>query len=255
MNTTKTCLENIDITIASVRVDTEELVNIEKLGNKPDSSPDEIVNDVRVWRPQLIRKSGAPLNVALTYLGETGNLLAITETQRILTATKPGSMYLVGTAAGRRKRTSICDVVVSSDAVMYYESGHRRGIGIGDRPKYYNPKPSTRKEVESFFTTRMRSLRWQDEYTSIMQKYQQYDKSLPLPEREPYIHFNRIASGERLLEESTLESICKYDDLIRAGEMEGSHHTHGAPLGDTIIAESKAKEGFDPAKFLFGENN
>lgn len=35
-----------------------------------------------------------------------------------------------------------------------------------------------------------------------------------------------------------------------AGEMEGSHHTHGAPLGDTIIAESKAKEGFDPEAFF-----
>ena len=31
-----------------------------------------------------------------------------------------------------------------------------------------------------------------------------------------------------------------------AGELEGTHHTHGAPLGDAIIAESKAKEGFDP---------
>ncbi len=31
-----------------------------------------------------------------------------------------------------------------------------------------------------------------------------------------------------------------------AGELEGTHHTHGAPLGDKIIAESKAKEGFDP---------
>ena len=31
-----------------------------------------------------------------------------------------------------------------------------------------------------------------------------------------------------------------------AGEMEGSHHTHGAPLGDAIIAEAKAKEGFNP---------
>ncbi len=31
-----------------------------------------------------------------------------------------------------------------------------------------------------------------------------------------------------------------------AGELEGSHHTHGAPLGDKIIAESKAKEGFNP---------
>ncbi len=31
-----------------------------------------------------------------------------------------------------------------------------------------------------------------------------------------------------------------------AGELEGTHHTHGAPLGEEIIRESKAKEGFDP---------
>jgi len=31
-----------------------------------------------------------------------------------------------------------------------------------------------------------------------------------------------------------------------AGELEGSHHTHGAPLGDVIIAEAKEKEGFNP---------
>jgi len=31
-----------------------------------------------------------------------------------------------------------------------------------------------------------------------------------------------------------------------AGELEGTHHTHGAPLGDAIIAESKTKEGFNP---------
>jgi len=35
-----------------------------------------------------------------------------------------------------------------------------------------------------------------------------------------------------------------------AGELEGSHHTHGAPLGADIIAESKAKEGFDPEAFF-----
>ena len=31
-----------------------------------------------------------------------------------------------------------------------------------------------------------------------------------------------------------------------AGELEGTHHTHSAPLGEEIIRESKAKEGFDP---------
>jgi len=33
-----------------------------------------------------------------------------------------------------------------------------------------------------------------------------------------------------------------------AMELEGTHNTHGAPLGEKIIAESKAKEGFDPEK-------
>ncbi|AKF24198.1 transketolase [Sulfurovum lithotrophicum] len=31
-----------------------------------------------------------------------------------------------------------------------------------------------------------------------------------------------------------------------AGELEGTHHTHGAPLGEDIIRASKTKEGFDP---------
>ena len=225
MNTKKTYLENIDITIVSVLIDTEHPALLATFGLKPDSGPDQIVNDVRVWCAQLIKKTGASLNVALTYLGDTGNLVSITETQRILSATRPKSIYLVGTAAGRRDRTSICDVVVSSDAVMYYESGYQRDIG-GNRPKYYSPNPSTKKDVESFFTKRMKTYGWEDEYRSIMRIYGQYDKSLPLPDREPDIHFNRIASGEKVLEEDTLESICKYDDLIRAGEMEGYGFAH-----------------------------
>lgn len=226
MNTKKTYLENIDITIVSVLIDTEHPALLATFGLEPHSGPDQIVNDVRVWCAQLIKKTGAPLNVALTYLGDTGNLVSITETQKILSATRPKSIYLVGTAAGRRDRTSICDVVVSSDAVMFYESGYQRDIGIGNRPKYYSPNPSTKKEVESFFTRRMKTLGWEDEYRSIMQLYGQYDKSLLLPDREPDIHFKRIASGEKLLGEDTLESICKYDDLIRAGEMEGYGFAH-----------------------------
>lgn len=226
MDTRKTYLENIDITIVSVRVDTEHPALLATFGLKPDSGPGYIVNDVRIWCAQLIKKMGAPLNVALTYLGETGNFPAITETQKILSVTKPKSIYLVGAAAGRRDRTSICDVVVSSDAVMYYGSGYQRDIGIGNRPKYYNPNPSTKKEVESFFDKRVQSLGWEDEYSSIIRLCRQYDKSLPLPDREPDIHFNRIASGEQVLEEDTLKSICKYDDLIRAGEMEGYGFAH-----------------------------
>ncbi|MCJ7765852.1 MAG: transketolase, partial [Thiovulaceae bacterium] len=36
-----------------------------------------------------------------------------------------------------------------------------------------------------------------------------------------------------------------------AGALEGSHHAHGAPLGDAIIKEAKERAGFDPEKSFF----
>ena len=36
-----------------------------------------------------------------------------------------------------------------------------------------------------------------------------------------------------------------------AGELEGSHHAHGAPLGDDVIAKAKTAAGFDPDKKFF----
>lgn len=36
-----------------------------------------------------------------------------------------------------------------------------------------------------------------------------------------------------------------------AGELEGSHHAHGAPLGDDVIAKAKTAAGFDPQKKFF----
>ena len=36
-----------------------------------------------------------------------------------------------------------------------------------------------------------------------------------------------------------------------AGELEGSHHSHGAPLGEDVIAQAKKAAGFDPQKKFF----
>ena len=36
-----------------------------------------------------------------------------------------------------------------------------------------------------------------------------------------------------------------------AGKLEGSHHAHGAPLGEDIIAQAKINAGFDPEKKFF----
>ncbi|HIC43800.1 MAG TPA: transketolase [Sulfurimonas sp.] len=36
-----------------------------------------------------------------------------------------------------------------------------------------------------------------------------------------------------------------------SGELEGSHHAHGAPLGEDVIAKAKTAAGFDPQKKFF----
>ena len=56
---------------------------------------------------------------------------------------------------------------------------------------------------------------------------------------------------EKVLEEvktATKPTIIIANTIIGkgAGELEGTHHTHGAPLGEEIIKTSKAKEGFNP---------
>ncbi len=40
-----------------------------------------------------------------------------------------------------------------------------------------------------------------------------------------------------------------------AGKLEGSHHAHGAPLGEEVIAEGKKAVGFDPEKKFFVDDD
>jgi len=40
-----------------------------------------------------------------------------------------------------------------------------------------------------------------------------------------------------------------------AGELEGSHHSHGAPLGDDVIAKAKEAAGFDPKKSFYVDDD
>ena len=40
-----------------------------------------------------------------------------------------------------------------------------------------------------------------------------------------------------------------------AGKLEGSHHAHGAPLGEDVIREAKQSAGFDPDKHFFVDDD
>ena len=63
-------------------------------------------------------------------------------------------------------------------------------------------------------------------------------------------NFDEIDAALTTAKANTKPTIIIANTIIAkgAGELEGSHHSHGAPLGDTIIAEAKKAAGFDPEK-------
>jgi len=63
-------------------------------------------------------------------------------------------------------------------------------------------------------------------------------------------NFDEIDAALTTAKANTKPTIIIANTIIAkgAGELEGSHHSHGAPLGDKIIAEAKTKAGFDPEK-------
>ena len=66
-------------------------------------------------------------------------------------------------------------------------------------------------------------------------------------------NFDQIDKAIVAAKESTLPVLIIAKTAIAKGAvtMEGSHHSHGAPLGDEEIAKSKAKAGFDPEQKFF----
>lgn len=63
-------------------------------------------------------------------------------------------------------------------------------------------------------------------------------------------NFDAIDSALTTAKANTKPTIIIANTLIAkgAGKLEGSHHSHGAPLGDEVIALAKKEAGFDPLK-------
>lgn len=66
-------------------------------------------------------------------------------------------------------------------------------------------------------------------------------------------NFDEIDSALTQAKANTKPTIIIANTIIAkgAGKLEGSHHSHGAPLGDDVIAQAKKDAGFDPEKTFF----
>jgi transketolase len=69
-------------------------------------------------------------------------------------------------------------------------------------------------------------------------------------------NFDEIDSALKIAKNATKPTLIMAKTIIARGAvgLEGSHKTHGAPLGDEIIAESKKAAGFENKKFNIDED-
>jgi len=65
--------------------------------------------------------------------------------------------------------------------------------------------------------------------------------------------FDEIDNALSIAKANKKPTIIIADTVIAkgAGKLEGSHHSHGAPLGEDVIAQAKKDAGFDPDKKFF----
>ncbi|WP_373073819.1 transketolase [Sulfurimonas sp.] len=66
-------------------------------------------------------------------------------------------------------------------------------------------------------------------------------------------NFDEIDSSLTTAKANTKPTLIIANTVIAkgAGELEGSHHSHGAPLGEDVIKKAKADAGFDPEKSFY----
>jgi transketolase len=66
-------------------------------------------------------------------------------------------------------------------------------------------------------------------------------------------NFERIDAAITTAKSNSKPTIIIANTIIAkgAGKLAGSHHSHGAPLGDDVIAQAKTDAGFDPEKKFF----
>ena len=109
-------------------------------------------NGVHSW-PVTIQRADGPLSCAIASLGNAGNVNATAITTLLLSELKPKKVLMMGIAAGRRKKLSLGEVILSERVVYYEGAAALAGGKIAARPEVPRPGLSTQQDLNAYFAT------------------------------------------------------------------------------------------------------
>lgn len=174
---------------------------------------------VHYW-PVTIQRPDGPLSCVIASLGNPGNVNATAITTLLLSELKPKKVLMMGIAAGRRKKLSLGEVILSERVVYYEGAAALAGGELAARPEMPRPGLSTQQDLNAYFATASLPDRLQDHANKL-------GFAMPVASiagevaAQLKVSPATIASGELLIRDSKLfESFQGIHDKAVVAEME-----------------------------------
>ncbi len=221
--------KKIDIGIITALPDIELPAVLKTFDLDPKRHEDESIENHRYWFSSIQSlKTQKNLKIVITSIGTSGNIASASATKTLIRNYNPNLLVLVGIAAGLKNKVNLLDVVISEN-VVGYEYERLTPEGKEQRPKFEHPPHHILQDIR-FFEQQVDTVYWNNLFKTLQASLD--SKQLPLESISsiPKALLGTVASGEKLLADGSLADIQKkYDEKIRAGEMEG--------IGFSIVSE------------------
>ena len=261
-----------DIGIITVLPEFELPAVLHQFGCKSISEPSYIFDGCRYWDTRISAKFiKSDLSVIITSIGPAGNPDASAATTNIIKEFHTRFVFLVGIAAGIKDETYYGDIIVS-EKVFGYEKAKLLKTGIAYRPDNKVPTFSIISDARYFspFYDQEGISSEANEYLLTINKNQRPPRNL-IP-KNINVNIASIASGEKIFGDGSLIDLKKrFDDKIKAGEMEGlgfaiaaDRHKNDwlivrgiSDFGDPLSKDGRLKDkfhhyaSFSAARFLY----
>ena len=186
----------------------------------PRRQPPLKIGEVSCYQRRVVTRSHIDLMLTIACLAEQGITSTQASTSQLLQQLTPQLAILIGCACGRKGKTKIGDVVVSTEGVFYYEP---MGGDHNPRPKSALPARTLASAVAvGMAPHNLGRLRYVVQLRRALARLRKFAAAPKLrSKRGPQLHFRMIASGEKILTSAKLDQLAKSNGNIYAGEKEG----------------------------------
>lgn len=123
-------------------------------GISEDAEHTTIANGLHVWKVPVTKRGGKTASCVLACFAGAGNVDAASLTTMLLGELRPGSVMMLGIAAGLRGKCALGEVVLAERVVAYEGAAFVEGGKIEARPEITRLTMGVRQDVSAYLSNR-----------------------------------------------------------------------------------------------------